>query len=625
MIEIFEHSKSCYSYYIDENTFEVFMKKSNGTLKKIKRKKSKFGIVVNLYVFYDDCLKRCRNRNIYLHTIIGDYIFKLKRKYIMLYKDNNIYNCTKDNLYFSYISDLNNNWKKIGCKKSTYISDNGQVYYEPYKCLLSPSFDVTGYAIFSFNGKRIKRSHLVWEHFGNKPFKEGYVVDHIDNNPSNDNINNLQLITIRENTIKDIKKKSSLPVGVHKDGNRYRAYIGYTFDDVYYENAYLGSFNNQSDASSCYQKALSLIEQGINPIKSGDNKNIKYKFSTDKWYYYVPSEKGGDKYIGDFDTYDKALSSYNSHNDTIQKLSNETDEEKIIRKGYFSFKFNGITYTINKRKYGDIEFINAFKYYNKCKENSSIQEFVNNILLIREKIKNEHDRVCNELKGETTKNKKTNSIKSEKREILDNIKYEYGLSKEVLDKKLDYIKEMKLIEFMNKPNYVQNSYNDCYTLKIPYKDGKYYYLHSFKNKELVDEIDSIMNEYKHSDSFIELFKQFKINKLPSYIEKDSIYRQEIESVNKNKLGYSYLPNKDLYRVRKHLNKKIYILGHYKDERCCKYILDECNNAIKLGIFDTWYRDIEKHKLRVRNMFNDLTLYRSRNVASLNRKYLEENL
>lgn len=62
MIEIFEHSKSCYSYYIDENTFEVFMKKSNGTLKKIKRKKSKFGTVVNLYVFYDDCLKRCRNR-----------------------------------------------------------------------------------------------------------------------------------------------------------------------------------------------------------------------------------------------------------------------------------------------------------------------------------------------------------------------------------------------------------------------------------------------------------------------------------------------------------------------------------------------------------------------------------
>lgn len=623
MIKIFENSNSRHSYYIDENTFEVFMKKSNGSFKQIKRAKSKFGIVVRLYVFYDDFLKRCRGRNIYLHTIIGDYIFKLKRKYIMLYKDNDIYNCTKDNLYFSYISDLNKNWKKITCKESTYISDNGQIYYEPYKCLLSPSFDVTGYAIFSLNGKRIKRSHLVWEHFGNKPFKEGYVVDHIDNNPSNDNINNLQLITVRENVIKDIKKKSSLPTGVHRDGNSYRAYIGYLFDGVYYDNVYLGSFKNPSDASSCYHRALSLVEQGINPIKGGDN-NIKYKFSTDKWYYYLPSENGSDKYIGDFDTYDKALLSYNSHNDIIQKLSNETDEEKIIRKGYFSFKFNGITYEINKRKYGDIEFINAFNYYNKCKKNNSIQEFIDNIVLIREKIKNEHDKIRDELKGKTKKNQKINSIKSEKRDVLDNIKYEDGLNKEALEKKLDYIKEMKLIEFMNRPNYVQNSYNDCYTLKIPYKDGKYYYLHSFKNKELVDEIDSIMTEYKHSDNFIELFNQFKINKLPSYIEKDSVYRQEIENANKNKLGYSYLPNKDLYRVRKHLNKKLYILGHYKDERCCKYILDECNNAIKLGIFDTWYRDIEKHKLRVRNMFNDLTLYRSRNVASLNKKYLEEN-
>lgn len=622
LIRIFEDTINN-EYYIDDNDFKVYRKCKNGTYNNIKWFKMKYGYSVYLYR-YDSIENRNHKRYVYVHSIIGKYILNLKRKYIITYNDKNIYNLSKDNIGFRYLKDICHTWKPYIMDNNLYVSNKGDVYNEYGKYLLTYSISSTNYVSYCINSRLIKRSNLVWEHFGNKPFKEGYVVDHIDNNPSNDNINNLQLITIRENIIKDIKKKSSLPVGVHKDGNRYRAYIGYMFDDVYYENAYLGSFNNPSDASSCYQKALSLIEQGINPIKSGDNKNIKYKFSTDKWYYYVPSEKGGDKYIGDFDTYDKALSSYNSHDDMFQKLSNETDEEKIIRKGYFSFKFNGITYTINKRKYGDIEFINAFKYYNKCKENSSIQEFVNNILLIREKIKNEHDRVCNELKEEKTKNKKANSIKSEKREILGNIKYEDGLSKEVLDKKLDYIKEMKLIEFMNKPNYVQNSYNDCYTLKIPYKDGKYYYLHSFKNKELVDEIDSIMTEYKHSDNFIELFNQFKINKLPSYIEKDSIYRQEIESANKNKLGYSYLPNKDLYRVRKRLNKKLYMLGHYKDERCCKYILDECNNAIKLGIFDTWYRDIEKHKLRVRNMFNDLTLYRSRNVASLNRQYLEEN-
>lgn len=29
------------------------------------------------------------------------------------------------------------------------------------------------------------------------------------------------------------------------------------------------------------------------------------------------------------------------------------------------------------------------------------------------------------------------------------------------------------IDFVNRPNYVQNSYNDCYTMRIPYM-GKYY-------------------------------------------------------------------------------------------------------------------------------------------------------
>ncbi len=34
------------------------------------------------------------------------------------------------------------------------------------------------------------------------------VVDHIDNNPSNNNLNNLQVISMRENVNKDKRKKS---------------------------------------------------------------------------------------------------------------------------------------------------------------------------------------------------------------------------------------------------------------------------------------------------------------------------------------------------------------------------------------------------------------------------------
>lgn len=624
MVKFFENTKTNNVYYIDENTFQIFKRKNNGSLSEVKTKQSKYGLTVNLYIFYDEKIERCRNRDVYLHTIIGDYIFNAKRKYIIGYKDNNIYNCTKENVYITYLSDLNKKWCKIAYKESTYLSNNGDVYYEPFKCFILPFFDVNGYAIISLNGKGIKRSHLVWEYFGNKPFKEGYVVDHIDNNPSNDNINNLQLITFRENTIKDLNKKTNLPIGVRKDCNKFKSYISYTINGLYYDNVYLGSFDSVEMASDCYKRALSLVKDGINPIKNGDNKNIKYKFSIDKWYYIMPSDKGRDKYIGDFESYDKALKSYNNHINELEKFSNESDEERVVRKGRFSFKYKGISYDINKRKFGDIEFINAFNFYKECKKNDNVQEFINNIPLIREKIYNEHNKICELLKK---KNKEEKAIRYV--EYLDKIKND-KLKKETLNSKIkdemnlvkELLRESKMIEFMNKPNYIQNSYNDCYTINVPYKDGKYYYLHSFKNKEIVDEIDNIINEYKQSNNFINLFNDFKSNKLPSYVEKDNVYRQQIESQKKNKLGYCYLPKKDLYRVKKRLNNKEYVLGYYKDERCCKYILDECNNAIKLGIFSTWYNDIEKHKLRVRNMFNDLTLNRSRNIAFKNKLYLE---
>lgn len=605
-------------YYIDDINYCLYKKDKRGVLKELKIEKMKYGKAVYLFK-YDYKENRNHKRYIYIHSIIGRYILKPSKKYIISYIDGDKYNLVKSNIKIVYLTDICENWKKINECDFLYVSSMGHVYNEYHKCLLTYSYTQTNYAYYSLNSKVIKRSHLVWEYFGNEPFKKGYVVDHIDNNPSNDNINNLQLITFRENTIKDLSKKSNLPVGVQKKGNKYSSYIGYTLNDLYYDNVYLGSFDSVEMASDCYKRALSLVNNGINPIKNGDNKNIKYKFSIDKWYYIMPSDKGHDKYIGDFETYDKALESYNNHINKLEKFFNESDEERAVRKGRFSFKYKGISYDINKRKFGDIEFIKAFNFYKECKKNNNVQEFINNILVIREKIYNEHNRVCELLKKEIKEEK---AIKyAEYLNRIKNLKKE-NLSTEMKDEMKELLRESKMIEFMNKPNYTQNSYNDCYTINVPYKDGKYYYLHSFKNKEIVDEIDNIMNEYKQSDNFINLFNNFKSDKLLSYIEKDNVYRQEIESQKKNKLGYCYISKKDLYRVKKRLNNKEYVLGYYKDERCCKYILDECNNAIKLGIFSTWYKDIEKHKLRVRNMFNDLTLVRNRNIASNNKKYLE---
>ena len=83
------------------------------------------------------------------------------------------------------------------------------------------------------------------------------VVDHIDNNPRNNRLDNLQLITNRENLSKD-KKGTSKYTGVfwHKQANKWSATIR-----INGKSKYLGLFRNQIQASNAYQYELNKIQQ----------------------------------------------------------------------------------------------------------------------------------------------------------------------------------------------------------------------------------------------------------------------------------------------------------------------------------------------------------------------------
>lgn len=117
------------------------------------------------------------------------------------------------------------------------------------------------------------------------------------------------------------------------------------------------------------------------------------------------------------------------------------------------------------------------------KKNDNVQEFINNIPLIREKIYNEHNKICELLKK---KNKEEKAIRYV--EYLDKIKND-KLKKETLNSKIkdemnlvkELLRESKMIEFMNKPNYIQNSYNDCYTINVPYKHNAFTEVVEFKD------------------------------------------------------------------------------------------------------------------------------------------------
>ena len=93
---------------------------------------------------------------------------------------------------------------------------------------------------------------------GHVPNGHKMVVDHIDNNKSNNTLENIQVITTRQNTSKDRFRTnvSSKYIGVFfiKSMNKYRAKI--------YNNGceeYLGVFDDEKQAGLAYQKRLKEI------------------------------------------------------------------------------------------------------------------------------------------------------------------------------------------------------------------------------------------------------------------------------------------------------------------------------------------------------------------------------
>ena len=88
----------------------------------------------------------------------------------------------------------------------------------------------------------------------------GLVVDHIDNNSRNNRLDNLQLITQRQNSSKDKKGVSSKYVGVswNKGKSKWSSSIRYKGKLIF-----LGYYVIEKEAHEAYQTALRRIDQGL--------------------------------------------------------------------------------------------------------------------------------------------------------------------------------------------------------------------------------------------------------------------------------------------------------------------------------------------------------------------------
>jgi len=91
-----------------------------------------------------------------------------------------------------------------------------------------------------------------------KPCGFKIVIDHIDNNPLNNNLYNLQLITQRENSNLKHIKSSSKYVGVYwnKSAEKWQSSIR-----INGKLKYLGVFTDEKEAAQAYQNELNKIKE----------------------------------------------------------------------------------------------------------------------------------------------------------------------------------------------------------------------------------------------------------------------------------------------------------------------------------------------------------------------------
>ena len=151
-------------------------------------------------------------------------------------------------------------WKDIPGYEGYYqVSNLGRVKSR-FK-ILKPSI-VKGYYRICLSNNNKKKNIFIHQlvsmaFLNHKPCGLKLVVHHKDSNNLNNNLNNLEIITNRENNSIERTEKSGLPVGVdfyHKY-NKYSSRISFKSKRIF-----LGYFDTPEQASQVYQNKLNEIK-----------------------------------------------------------------------------------------------------------------------------------------------------------------------------------------------------------------------------------------------------------------------------------------------------------------------------------------------------------------------------
>ncbi len=141
--------------------------------------------------------------------------------------------------------------------KSLLLYNNGLLFWKDNNHFIEP-INQNGYLVFKHNNRYYSYHRVIWTLFnGNIPDK--MIVDHINNNRSDNRIENLRLATKTENsqnTLKTQKKKSSKYKGVYYSSAKDRWIAKTMFDGKPY---HIGTYRTEEDAHRAYKEATQIL------------------------------------------------------------------------------------------------------------------------------------------------------------------------------------------------------------------------------------------------------------------------------------------------------------------------------------------------------------------------------
>lgn len=152
--------------------------------------------------------------------------------------------------------------------------DTGVILGMNNKILVTKS-EGSKYHCVSIGSNRVSLSRLIYSQV-HGPIEGDYDVDHIDGNPNNNAISNLQLLTHQENTKKSAKNRDySFVKNILKNNRRVKAI---NIDDNSFE-IYSSMYSCQNDVG-VNVGIIKMCCDNINHVKSGISKinNHSYRF-----------------------------------------------------------------------------------------------------------------------------------------------------------------------------------------------------------------------------------------------------------------------------------------------------------------------------------------------------------